>query len=396
MTTEFLNLKIVVLLAVGLSLAALLGYFSYRIKMSPILGYLLAGYLIGPYSPGFVGDRVVAEQLAEIGVILMMFGVGMHLKREELLNVKNIAIPGAIGQTFFAATAGTALVYMVGWPLESGVILGLAIGVASTVVLVRVLTDNQLLHTPEGHIAVGWLIVEDLITVVVLVLVPTLDYIFKGGGIDFASIGLSLLVVLSKFILLTILMFTFVRKIVVYILSKVDNINSHELFTLTILALTLLLAAGSSLIFGTSIALGAFLAGMVIGQTTLRRQIATNTMPLKDTFVVIFFLSIGMLFNPSVIVERFPLFLGILAIILILKPFVAFLITVLLKYPFKTAITVALALAQIGEFSFILSEEANKYDLLPDDGYDLIVACALVSIPLNPLLFKWKDLIKDH
>lgn len=388
MITEFINLKIVILLTVGLSLATVLGYLAYRIKLSPILGYLIAGYLIGPYSPGFVGDRIIAEQLAELGVILMMFGVGMHFKQEDLMNVKNIAIPGAIGQTFIAATAGTALMYMAGWSLESGIILGMAIGVASTVVLVRVLTDNKLLNTPQGHIAVGWLIVEDLITVVVLVLVPTLAIVAQGGNFDLSSIGLSISLVLLKFIVLTIIMFTIVRKLVVYILSKIEMTHSHELFTLTILALTLILATGSSLIFGTSIALGAFLAGMVIGQTTLRRRISMNTMPLKDTFVVVFFLSVGMLFNPAVIVNRFPLFIGILAIILIVKPLVAFLITIILKYPLKTALTVSLALAQIGEFSFILSEEANKFDLLPDDGYDLIVACALVSIPINPLLFK--------
>lgn len=388
MLTEYLNLKIVFILTFGFGLGSILGYLAYRLKMSPILGYLIAGYVIGPYSPGFVADMEISEQLAEIGVILMMFGVGLHFKWQDLMNVKNIAIPGAIGQTLVASIVGAALIYSIGWTLQAGIIFGLAIGVASTVVLVRVLTDNGILHTPDGHIAVGWLIVEDLITVAALLLVPTLAASMVGEQFSIHDLAISFGIILLKFLALAVIMFTLGLKVVTYILSKIILTNSHELFTLTILALTFCIATGSAMLFGTSIALGAFIAGMVIGQTHVRRQVSTNAMPLKDAFVVIFFLAMGMLFNPKVIIEHPMIFFAVLAIIVILKPIAALVITLALRYPIKTALTVAIALAQIGEFSFILAEEAMKFDILPDDGYDLIVACSFVSISINPLLFK--------
>lgn len=388
MLEEIDSPKIAVLLMVGFALASILGYFTFRIKLSPILGYLIAGYLIGPYSPGYVGDLKIAEQLAEIGVILMMFGVGLHFKWQDLVHVKAIAIPGAVGQTLIASIAGTALIYSVGWSLESGIIFGLSIGVASTVVLVRMLSDRGILNTPNGHIAMGWLIVEDIITVVILLLLPTLAASSKGETLSFVDIGGSLLIVVLKFSILVALLFTLGHKCIGVIFSKIMLTKSHELFTLTILALTLLIAIGSSLLFGTSIALGAFISGMVIGQTNVKHQVSINATPIKDAFVVIFFLSIGMLFNPQTIIEHYFLFFGALAIILIVKPVTAFLIAIGLRYPVKTALTVALALAQIGEFSFILSEEASRYDILPDIGYDVIVASSLVSIAINPLLFK--------
>lgn len=388
MDLESYNLKIVLILTVGFALASILGYLTQRCKLSPILGYLLAGYLIGPYSPGFVADMVISEQLAEIGVILMMFGVGLHFRWEDLMHVKGIAIPGAIGQTFCAALFGTVLIYSMGWSLTVGIIIGLAIGVASTVVLVRVLSDNELLTTPQGHIAVGWLIVEDILTVGVLLLLPTIAETVGGGQISLSAIASSIFFVLFKFAILTVLMFTLGRKFVTYVLYKIARTRSHELFTLTVLALTFVIATGSALVFGTSIALGAFIAGMVIGQTEVRHQASANALPMKDAFVVIFFLSVGMLFNPEVIVSHFILFIGVLSIILIVKPLAAFLIVTFLRYPFRTGLTVALALAQIGEFSFILAEEAIKLNVIPDEGYDLIVACALISISINPILFK--------
>ncbi len=387
MDIEAHNLKIVLILTVGFAFASLLGYLSHRCKLSPLLGYLLAGYLIGPYSPGFVADLKTAEQLAEIGVILMMFGVGLNFKWQDLMAVKRIAIPGAIGQTLVASLVGTLLIYSVGWTLESGIIFGLAIGVASTVVLVRILSDHKLLSTPEGHIAIGWLVVEDIITVAVLILIPTLATAYKGNEVAVGSIGLTMAFLIFKFIILIVLMFTLGQKLVSFILTKIVLAHSHELFTLTILALTFVIATGSSLIFGTSIALGAFIAGMVIGQTEVRQQALVHSLPMKDTFVVIFFITVGMLFNPYVIVEHFFLFGGVLAIILFVKPLTAFIISLALKYPVKTAVIVSIALAQIGEFSFILAEEAMRLDILPDDGYDIIVACALVSIALNPLFF---------
>lgn len=382
------SLTVVLLLAIGFTLASIFGYFCWRIKVSPILGYLLAGYFIGPYSPGFVADLHVSEQLAEVGVILMMFGVGLNFKVQDLLQVKNIAIPGAIGQTLISALLATGFVYFFGWPLERGIILGLAIGVASTVVLVRMLADYQLLNTREGHIAVGWLVVEDIITVVILILLPNLSKVLNGTSVSAHHLVIPIVILIIKFILLILILSTFGHKLVSYALAKVMHTRSHELVTIAILASIFILATGTTFLFGISIALGAFIAGMIIGQTEARNQALIHSLAMKDAFMAIFFISVGMLFNPMAIVQNFPLFIGILAIILLVKPLVAFLITIALKYPFKAAITIAAALAQIGEFSFILSEESMKYNLLTDAGYDIIVACALISIALNPLIFK--------
>lgn len=390
------SLHIVLILTFGFALASALGYISLRIKLSPILGYLLAGYIIGPFSPGFVADLEIAEQLAELGVILMMFGVGLHFDWKDLLKVKNIAIPGALGQTFVATIVGMLLIYYIGWGLEAGIIIGLAIGVASTVVLVRMLVENNILNTLQGHISVGWLIVEDILTVFFLILIPTLANFLDGAELSMQSVVFSISMALLKFFLLAAFMFTIGRKVVAYILFKIARTRSQELFTVTVLALILVIALGSTLLFGTSIALGAFIAGMVIGQTAVKDQAATNSLPLKDSFVVIFFLSVGMLFNPFAVAEHPILFLGILGIILIVKPLAAFLITLILRYPVKIALTVAVALAQIGEFSFILSEEAMRFNLLPDAGYDIIVACSLVSISINPLLFKGMDFVLPY
>lgn len=386
MGSEYLNLKIVLILTIGFSLASILGYITHRLKLSSILGYLIAGYAIGPYSPGFVADVKVSEQLAEIGVILMMFGVGLHFRLKDLIDVRNIAIPGAIGQTLIATIIGTLVVYLHGWSVEAGIIFGLAIGVASTIVLVRVLYDNNILHTQEGHICVGWLIVEDIITVIVLLLVPSLS---PGQDHSMQTIVISIVGALGKFVLLTFLMFTVGKYGVTLALSKVVSTKSDELLTLTVLALTFLIATSSTLIFGTSIALGAFIAGMVIGQTDVRNKVARNMLPIKDAFVVIFFLTVGMIFNPAAIFHDFVLFISVLAIILLLKPLSAFLITYGSKYPVRVAATVSIALAQIGEFSFILSEEAMRYKILPEEGYDILVACALVSISINPILFRF-------
>lgn len=389
------NIKILFILAIGFALASFLGYITQRLKLSPILGYLLAGFVIGPYSPGYVADVTLSEQLAEIGVVLMLFGVGLHLKWEDLLSVKNIAIPGAVGQTLVAAACGTLLVYSIGWPVEVGLIVGFAIGVASTVVLVRVLSDNRLLDTLEGHVAIGWLIVEDILTVLVLILLPVLATLVQGNELPLGEFMGSVLFAIGKFVLLAVFMFTWGSKIVTYILMVIARTRSQELFTLTLLALTFVIATGSALIFGSSIALGAFIAGMVIGQTHVRHQASANSLPMKDAFAAIFFLTVGMIFNPLAIMENFFFFLGVLAIILIVKPIVAFLIVWFLRYPLKVALTVALALAQIGEFSFILGEEAIKFHLLPDEGYDVMVACALVSIALNPLLFRGLNFLHE-
>ena len=385
---ESLNLKIALILTVGFAFAALLGYISHRIKLSPIFGYLIAGYLIGPYSPGFVADLATAEQLSEIGVLLMMFSAGMHFKWQDLIKIRRIAIPGAVAQTLVATLIAVYAMTGLGWSLEARILFGLAIGVASTMVLIRVLSDNDLLKTRQGHVAVGWLIVEDLITVIVLLLIPAIAVYSTEKETLFQEISYAIIQVILKFILLASLMFTLGYKLVTFILTKIKMTHYPELFTLTILAITFAIAIGSNQIFGTSIALGAFLAGMVIGQTKVHNHVSAKITPLKDAFVVIFFLSVGMLFNPLAIVEHFYAFLITLAIILIAKPLTAFLISLTLRHPLKTALTVAIGLAQIGEFSFILSTEAMRYNLLSATGYDIVVACALISISINPALFK--------
>lgn len=393
-----INLQIVLILAFGFVLASILGYCSQRAKFSPILGYLVAGYIIGPYSPGFVADVKMSEQLAEIGVILMMFGVGLHLKWQELSNVKNIAVPGAIIQSFFTAIVGAIFIHYIGWSIEAGIVIGLSIAVASTVVMIRVLSDNHQIATPQGHIAIGWLIVEDLMTVIVLLLLPELASFMQGDNVSLTTISSAIGVALLKCAALLALTVFFGFRVVSYIFAKVARTRSQELFTLTVLGLIFGIATGSAILFGTSIALGAFISGLVIGQTEVRHQASANALPIKDAFSVIFFLSVGMLFNPEAIAENYVLFIGVMLIVLLLKPLVAFAIVIFLKRPFKTALIVAVILAQIGEFSFILSEEATKLGIIPDAGYDIIVACAMLSIAINPILFrgakqvnKWVD-----
>ncbi|MGR3952370.1 MAG: cation:proton antiporter [Chlamydia sp.] len=383
------SLKIVSILTIGCALASTFGYICRRTNFPAILGYLLAGYIIGPYFPGFVADMHLAEQLAEIGVILMLFGVGMHFKIEDLIKVKRFAIPGALGQMTASALIAIAFThFIIGWSIEASIIMGLAIGVASTVVLVRVLTDNSIIKSTEGHVAIGWTIVEDLITVMALLLIPMLTPSFQSTSSPVWEASWALLSLLGKFAFLTYFMLTIGQKIVSYILAAVVRLRSHELFTLTVLALIFAIAVGSSFIFGTSIALGAFIAGVVIGQSDTSHQASANALPLKEVFAVIFFLSVGMLFNPRTIYDHFLLFSGILTTILVVKPIAAYLILRQFHFPAKSAAIVGVALAQIGEFSFIFAEEALRYSLIPETGYDVLVACALISISINPLLFK--------
>ncbi len=388
------NLQIVGIITIGFTLASIFGFICQKLRFPSIIGYLLAGYLIGPYSPGFVADLKLSEQLAEIGVILMLFGVGMHFKIQDLISVKQIAIPGAIVQTVMAITCSTYLVHSVlGFSIETGVILGIAIGVSSTVVLVRVLTDNNLVQTPAGHIAIGWTIVEDIITVVALLLLPMLASYTNNIHTQTSNLIFSLLVMLVKFALLAFIMFTWGHRIADYLLRSVSRLRSHELFTLSVLALVFVIATGSSLLFGTSIALGAFIAGIVIGQTDTSHQASANALPLREVFAVIFFLSVGMLFNPKAIYEHFSLFIAILGIILLMKPLAAYLTVIFFRYPKKIALIISLAITQIGEFSFIFAEEALRYNLMDESNYHILVACGFVSIIINPLLFNLTSLL---
>ncbi len=381
-----IHLEIVILLAIGSALATVLGYFSEKIRLSPILGYLLAGYLIGPYSPGFVADAQLSEQLAEIGVILMMFWVGLHVTWQKLVDVKSISLTGAIGQTLVSTIAGSAVMVALGWSLEAALVIGFSLGIASTVVLVRVLAENQLQHTRSGYIALSWLIFEDFLAVFALLLLPTLAIVNNGLNLQWDWVLLELLVILAKFIIWVALLVTIGKKLISFLLHKVNNSRTTELFVLAVLAITFSITLISAQFTGTSIALGAFIAGMILGQTTLQNQISTNLMSLRDAFVVFFFLSIGMLFNPLAIVNHFSLFLSALGIVLVVKPLVAWAILRAWKSTNRIAVTVAVSLAQIGEFSFIIVEEAARLKIIPDDGFDIIVCVAFISLAINPFL----------
>ncbi|MDB5294682.1 MAG: ybaL 1 [Phycisphaerales bacterium] len=385
------DLPLITLLAAAFTAAWVLGIITQQLKLSPIVGYLLAGIVISKYTPGFVADEHLAPQLAELGVILLMFGVGLHFHLGDLLKVKDVAVPGAIGQSLVATGLGVCLALAMGWGPKSGFVLGVAMAVASTVVLIRVLTDNRMLDSTHGHVAVGWLIVEDILTVVVLVLIPALGTTAGGAGHGAAaagSIGVALGVALLKLSVLVALMLWAGAKVIPWVMVRVARLRSRELFTLTVLVMAIAIAAGSYYAFGASMALGAFLAGMVVGQSPVSQQAAADALPLRDAFAVLFFASVGMQFDPKFVVQHPNMLAAGLAIVLLGKPLAALAIVAVIGYPARTAIVVALALAQIGEFSFILSDLGRQSGLLDATGHNLLVAVAIVSITLNPLLFR--------
>jgi CPA2 family monovalent cation:H+ antiporter-2 len=384
------DLPLITTIAAAFTAAWLLGLLTQRLGLSPIVGYLLAGVLIGPHTPGFAGDVHLAQQLAEIGVILLMFGVGLHFHLDDLLAVKSIAIPGAIGQSLVATLLGLAVFSAFGLPLSSATVIGAAMAVASTVVLMRVLMDAGALESADGHAAVGWLLVEDIFTVVVLVLIPAL----AGDGAEPAAgpFSLSLVTALGwailKLVALAALLMVAGRRAIPWVLVQVARLRSRELFTLTVLVFSIAIAAGSYALFGASMALGAFLAGMVVAQSPVSHQAAADALPLRDAFAVLFFVSVGMLFDPAFLVQKPLMIVAALSVILIAKPLAALAIVALLGHSARTALTVAVGLAQIGEFSFILSDLARKHELMPEVGQNALVAAAIISITLNPLLFR--------
>jgi K+:H+ antiporter len=383
------------MLAAAFSAALILGYLTQRLGLSPILGFLLAGVAVGPHTPGFVADAKIAGQLAEVGVILLMFGVGLHFHVKDLMAVKSIAIPGAFGQSLVATALGAGVAVAAGWGLAAGLVLGIAVSVASTVVLMRVLVDNDALATPQGHIAVGWLIVEDILTVLVLVLLPVAATSLKAGTGDATTILKSVVWSFLSLGALAVLVLVAGSKAIPWLLTRIARTRSRELFTLAVLALALAIAAGSAALFGASMALGAFLAGMVVGQTKVSDQAGADALPMRDAFAVLFFVSVGMLFDPRFLIAQPGLVAAVLGIVLIAKPVTALFIVLVLGYSVRTAITVAIGLAQIGEFSFILAQAARGLDLLPEQGYSLLVASALLSIALNPLLFRMSGRIES-
>jgi CPA2 family monovalent cation:H+ antiporter-2 len=383
------DLPLITTIAAAFTAAWLLGLLTQWLKLSPIVGYLLAGVIIGPHTPGFVADIHLATQLAEVGVILLMFGVGLHFHLDDLLSVRRVAVPGAVGQSLVATLLGVLVALIYGWSLKSGVVIGFAVAVASTVVLIRVLTDNKLLDTSHGHVAIGWLIVEDIFTVIVLVLIPAMGTPTTGDHAAGGSLLWNLTIALLKLAALIAIVLVAGARLIPWVMVRVARLRSREMFTLTVLVMAIALAAGSYQFFGASMALGAFLAGMMVGQSPVSQQAAADALPLRDAFAVLFFASVGMLFDPMFIVREPMLLLAVLGIVLIGKPLAALLIVAVLGYPARTAIVVALGLAQIGEFSFILSELGRQHGLVNDSGHNVLVACAIVSITLNPILFRF-------
>lgn len=382
-------------LSVSLVLALFLGLITQRLRLSPIVGYLLAGIIIGPQTPGFVGDLKMAAELAEIGVILLMFGVGLHFDLKDLLEVKRIALPGAVVQILVATLLAIIVTSVLGMDATSGLVIGFAVSVASTVVVVRVLMDNEMLHSPQGHIAVGWLIVQDIFTVLLLVAMPALANATGEHQSENQSVFFSLGFAVVKVVSLGLVVVVGGRLVIPWLLRQVAHTRSRELFTLTILAIALAIATSSAIVFGVSMALGAFLAGMVVGQTELSHQAAADAMPMRDAFTVLFFVSVGMLFDPRVMVDHPSLLLALLGIVLIANPIAAFIVAWTMHYSFRTAITVAIVLSQIGEFSFLLANEAMRSKLLTAEGQSLLVACSILSIALNPILFLGIDPLEN-
>ena len=390
------DFPLITTLAAGFAAAWVMGLITHRIGLSPIVGYLIAGVIIGPHTPGFVADVDLAPQLAELGVILIMFGVGLHFHLDDLLKVRNIAIPGAVAQSLTATVAGVIVFSLFGLPVSAGLILGMSMAVASTVVLIRVLTDYQRLNTPAGHTAVGWLIVEDVFTVIILVMIPALAGVAgTTGDPPQAEAGphwaMALLIALAKLVAMVILLYVIGSRIVPWVLVAVTRFRSRELFTLTVLVLSIAVATGSAVLFGASVALGAFLAGMVVAQSPVSQQAGIDALPLRDAFAVLFFVAVGMLLDPMFLVREPLLVVGALVIVMVAKPLAALAIVIVLGHPMRTALTVAIALAQIGEFSFIVGQLALQYDLLPQAGMNILVAAALVSITVNPMLFRLVD-----
>ena len=382
------------MLAVGLVLAFVLGTIARRLKLSPIVGYLVAGVLVGPYTPGFDADVELAMQLSEVGVILRMVGVGLHFSVEDLMEVKTIAIPGAIAQIAVATAMGWGLAWWLGWPVMQGLVFGLALSCASTVVLLRALEDRRLLDTRRGRIAVGWLIVEDLVMVVALVLLPALAGALGGEGdgkpVTLGTVTVSLLVTALKVGAFVAVMMIVGRRFIPSALERAAGLGSRELFTLAVLAIALGVAYGSAMLFGVSFALGAFFAGMLLSGD-LSHRAASDSLPLRDAFAVLFFVAVGMLFDPAILLERPLEVLATFAIITVGKSVAAYAIVRAFGHPASTALTISASLAQIGEFSFILAGLGVALEILPPEGRDLVLAGALLSIVANPILFQLLD-----
>ncbi len=366
---------------IGLVLAFILGAIAHRLRLSPLIGYLLAGIVVGPFTPGYVAHQGLANELAELGIILLMFGVGLHFSVRDLLSVRRVAIPGAVVQIASATLLGWGLGELMGWSTEAGLMFGLSLSTASTVVLLRAVNERRLIHTERGRIAVGWLIVEDIAMVFSLVVIPA---IVAGAG---QGLGTAMLLTAAKVAVFVAFMLIVGRRFVPWMLHGIVHGGSRELFRLAVLAVALGVAAGAAMLFDVSFALGAFFAGMILAESPLSQRAAEETLPLRDAFAVLFFVSVGMLFDPSIVLEAPFALLATLFIIVIGKSFAAYGIVRLFGKTDRTALTIAASLAQIGEFSFILAALGSSLRILPDDARDLILAGAILSIMLNPAAF---------
>lgn len=379
------DLPLVSTIAVGFSAAFICGFIASKIRLSPIVGYLIAGVLIGPFTPGFVADVKIAEQLSEVGILLLMFGVGLHFSLKDLIEVRRIALPGALAQIAVATSLGWACSYLWGWPLTSGIVFGLALSVASTVVLLRALEEHNLLQTTNGNIAIGWLIVEDIVMVLALVLIPALAPDMRTG--DIGEVLFDVALAIGKVIVFVVFMIGVGRRILPWILASVARLRSREMFTVAVFAVAMGVAFAAATLFGISLTLGAFFAGMMIRESDLSHEAAAKALPLQDAFAVLFFVAVGMLFNPYVLIEHPLEVLAVVAIIVVGKSVAGSAIVLFFRYPLKTAMLVSAGLAQIGEFSFILANIGVINGILSPDARDFILAGALISISLNPSFF---------
>lgn len=387
---------LIVMLVGGFCLAFVFGMLANRLRLSPLFGYLVAGIVVGPFTPGLIADSGIAQQLSEIGVILLMFGVGLHFSIGDLWSVRKIAIPGALIQIITVSLLGMLFGHLVGWPWGSSLIFGVCLSVASTVVLLRALEERRLLESQRGRIAIGWLIVEDLVTVLVLVMLPPLAGLL-GGNTEAGSSGnasdvvRALLWTLGKVSLFLVLMLAVGRRVIPWILERTASVGSRELFTLAVLAIALGVAYLAAAIFDVSFALGAFLAGVMLNESRLSAEAANDSLPMRDAFAVLFFVSVGMLFDPHILIEQPLAVLATFLIIVLGNSTCGFLIARIAGLPLQSQFTLAIALSQIGEFSFILAALGVSLGLLSEDARNLILAAALLSIIVNPMLFVWLD-----
>ncbi len=378
------SLGVLVTLTGGLAAALILGFFAHRLKISPIVGYLLAGVVVGPFTPGFVADRVVAEQFAEIGVILLLFGIGLRFHLREMIAMWRIVVPGALIQSTVSTLGLALLLHLIGWNWTAGIILGMAISVASTVVMALVLSERHDLHAPIGYIAIGWTVVEDLLTVGMLLVLPI---VFVQGGTASRGVWSALGMAGIKVVGLVGVVVLLGRWVIPWSLERIEKTRSRELFTLAVLVLAVGIAVGSATVFGVSMALGAFLAGLAVGRSEFATRAGSDAVPMRDAFAVLFFVSVGMLFDPrSILLAPLPI-VFVLAVVVVLKPLAAISTVRVLGVPLSTAIPVGAAFSQVGEFSFILGSVARGLGLLDDIGWNALVASSIVSIVLNPTIY---------